>query len=166
MTTENNAVNAEAVPQKAEMVLALPQMKVFTFDGATISVFHDSHRQYGPGITIHIVDAKGDMEPDEKGVVCKIRLGQSFQPAYQKLVLAAEREGIDMESAEADDPAVDWQRIQDLGDQTISNMIAEFDADDAEAELNEFRSEPVRNVNGNDVDLFGGIFAGIFGTRH
>ena len=130
MTTETKAV----------LALSLPQMKVFTFDGATLAVFRGVSRRNGPGIEMKIVDSNSPDKVNENGIRVVYVTGGNHIPARQRLIVAAEREGIMLED-ESQHDAIDWQRVQDLGDDVITQMIAEFDEEDAENEINAFREE-------------------------
>lgn len=130
MTTETKAV----------LALSLPQMKVFTFDGATLAVFRGVHQRKGPGMEMKIVDTNAPEKVNADGIRIMYTTGGNYVEARQRLFVAAEREGIMLEDESTHD-TIDWQRVQDLGDDVITQMIAEFDEDDAENEINAFREE-------------------------
>lgn len=124
---------------KAVMTHEAKDVKIFTFDGATIIVSRGVHRQAGPGVSLSIIDPNNPNNlPDDDGIKNVYAIGGNFHPAREKLFVAAAREGMDLEDR-ANHENYDWQRVQDLGDEVIWKMIEEFDEDEAEAEIREFR---------------------------
>lgn len=124
---------------KAVMTHSAKDVKVFTFDGATIIVSRGVHRQAGPGVSLSVIDTNnpGNL-PDEDGIKNLYAIGGNFHPSREKFFVAAAREGMDLDDR-ANHANYDWQRVQDLGDEVIWKMIEEFDEDEAEAEILEFR---------------------------
>lgn len=136
---------------KAVMTHEAKDVKIFTFDGATLIVSRGVHRQAGPGVELRIIDTNnpGNVEPTEDGVKVQYATGGNFLPGKQRLYVAAAREGIDMD--DTDNYAnYDWQRVQDLGDQAIWDMIAEFDGEAAEAEIVGFRDVEAKKPGAGD----------------
>ncbi|HDT4050904.1 TPA: hypothetical protein QHN36_003568 [Enterobacter bugandensis] len=153
MTTETKAV----------LAFTSPEMKVFTYDGATLAVFRGVHPRKGPGMEMKIVDGNAPQKVNSDGIRINFVTGGNYAPAMQRLHVDAEREGIMLEDRTQHD-AIDWQRVQDLGDNVITKMIAEFDEEDAANEVNAFREEkPTDLRNGDELaDLLGQIL----GVKH
>lgn len=149
---------------KAVLTHSAPNVKIFTFDGATLLVFRDVHMQAGPGITVKVIDANNprNKEPDADGITAKYASGGNFLPGKQRLLVAAERAGIDLENG--GDETTDWQQVQDLGDGVIEEMIAEFDEEAAEAEIVGFRDITPKKP-GSPMDQIGDLLQQILNIR-
>lgn len=149
MTTETKAV----------LAFNSTEMKVFTFDGATLAIFRSVHPRKGPGVEMKIVDSNAPQKVNSDGIKINFVTGGNYAPAMQRLHVDAEREGI-MLGDKSQHDSIDWQRVQDLGDNVITKMIEEFDEEDAEQEINAFREEKPTNLSdSNDVaELLGQLF--------
>lgn len=143
---------------KAVLTHEAKDVKIFTFDGATLIVSRGVHRQAGPGVELRIIDTNnpGNVNPTEDGVKVQYATGGNFIPGKQRLYVAAAREGIDLDD-KANHENFDWQRVQDLGDQAIADMIAEFDEEAAEAEIAGFRE--VESVKPGAPESLGELLA-------
>lgn len=138
---------------KAVMTHEAKDVKIFTFDGATLIVSRGVHPKAGPGVQFQVIDTNnpGNAEPDEDGIKSGYAIGGNFNAARQRLYVAAAREGMDLDDT-ANYENYNWQRVQDLGDEVIVAMIAEFDEEAAEAEIAGFR-EVKPNHPGKSADL-------------
>lgn len=142
---------------KAVLTHETKDLKIFTFDGATLIVSRGVHRQGGPGVELRIIDTNnpGNAQPNADGIKVAYATGGNFLPARQRLYVAAAREGIDLEDT-ANHANYDWQRVQDLGDKAIWDMIAEFDDEAAEAEIAGFREIDAKKP-GDSMDQIGDL---------
>lgn len=125
---------------KAVLTHSAKDVKIFTFDGATLIVSSGVHPKAGPGVQFQVIDTNnpGIAEPGEDGIKLGYAIGGNFNSARQRILVAAAREGMDLED-NANNEKFNWQRVQDLGDEVIAAMIAEFDEEAAEAEITGFR---------------------------
>lgn len=148
MTTETKAV----------LTLSAENVKVFTFDGATIIFSRGVNRQIGPGVLAQIIDSNNprNKEPDADGIIAAYAVGSSFTGGRERLLVEAERHGIKLPAESKEEhAAIDWQQVQDMGDRVVTDMIAEIDEEHAEAEIVGFRElKPAApNVGGNPLEM-------------
>lgn len=132
MTNETTTTNETQAPAAPVLLVDLPLFKVFQYDRAILTVGQGFSRKSGPGLAVNIIDEGRETIND--GIVARISTGGMFYEAVSRVEVACERAGIDLKSEDSD-----WQKVQDMGDEEIRKMVAEFDAEDAINEINAFR---------------------------